>query len=194
MARSCGENTNISSNGTCCEKETSHTIPPVPKRVLSQSAFPPRMAFEKGKDYSVTRVGKSLLTQIKEDNFTLGETLSDELSNGVNEVAEQNVLLTKASRPTTSAGYRNYVISRNKQVAPASAQKRTFLLKNNKTGDVKKLTPVTPQKSVQFSLTNDTKGPNLEMTDKPKEDLINLVQSDKIPTDVDRNSSETEPE
>ena len=95
-----------------------------------------RTAFEKGKDYSVTRVGKPLLTQIKEDNFILGDTLSDELSNQVNEVAEQNVLLTEASRPTTSAGYMNYATSRNKQAAPASAQKCTFLLKNNKMGDV----------------------------------------------------------
>ena len=74
-----------------------------------------------------------MLTQIKEDNFILGDTLLDELSNDVNEVAEQNILLTKATRPTTSAGYRNYSTSRNKQAAPASAQKCTFLLKNNKT-------------------------------------------------------------
>ena len=71
---------------------------------MSQSAFPPRTAFKKGKDYSVMRVGKSLLTQIKEDNFVLGDTLSNKLSNRVIEVAEQNVLITKASRPTTSAG------------------------------------------------------------------------------------------
>ena len=56
------------------------------------------------------RVGKSLLTQIKEDNFILGDTLSDELSNRVNEVVE-------AARPTTSAGYRNYATTRNKQTA-----------------------------------------------------------------------------
>ena len=140
------------------------------------------------------RVSKSLLTQIKEDNFILGDTLSDELSNQVNEVAEQNVLLTKASRPTTSTGYRNYTTSRSKQTAPASAQKCTFLLKNNKTGDIKKFSPVTPHKSVQFNLTNDPKGSRQEMKDKPTQDLINLVQSDEIPTDIDRDSSETEPE
>ena len=50
-------------------------------------------------------------------------------------MAEQNVLITKASRPTTSAGYRNNATSRNEQAAPASAQKCTFLLKNNKTGN-----------------------------------------------------------
>ena len=31
------------------------------------------------------------------------------------------------------------------------------------------------------------------MKDKPTEDLINLVQSDEIPTDIDRDSSKTEP-
>ena len=140
------------------------------------------------------RVGKSLLTQIKEDNFILGDTLSDEWSNQVNEVVEQNVLLTKASRPTTSAGYRNYATSRNKQAAPGSVQKCIFLQKNNKTGDVKKLTPVISNKSVQFSLTNDSKGPKQEMKGKPTEDLISLVQSDEIPTDVDRDGSEIESE
>ena len=109
-------------------------------------------------------------------------------------MAEQNVLITKAARPTTSAGYRNYATPRNKQAAPASAQKCTFLLKNNKTGDMKKLTPVTPHKSVWLSLTNDSKGPKQEMKEKPTEDVINLVQSDEMPTDMDRDSSETEPE
>ena len=56
---------------------------------------------------------------------------------------------------------------------------------------MKKLTPVTPHKSVQFSLTNDSKGPKQETKDKPTEDGINLVQSDEMPTDVDRNSSKT---
>ena len=146
---------------------------------MSQSAFPPRTAFKKGKDYSVTRVGKALLTQIKEDNFILGDTSYDELSNRVNKVAEQNVLITKASRPTTSAGYRNYATSRNKQAAPASAQKPTFLLKNN----VKKLTPVTPHKSVRFSLTNDSKGPKQKQRTSLLK-TIHLVQSDEMPTDV----------
>ena len=109
-------------------------------------------------------------------------------------MAEQNFFITKASRLSTSAGYRNYATSRNKLAAPASAQKHTFLLKNKKTGDVKKLTPVTPHKSVQFSFTNDSKGPKQEMKDKPTEDLINLVQSHEMPTDMDRDSSETEPE
>ena len=59
---------------------------------------------------------------------------------------------------------------------------------------MKKLTPVTPHKSVWFSLTNDSKGPKQEMKDKPTEDLINLVQSDEMPTNVDRDGSETEPE
>ena len=58
---------------------------------------------------------------------------------------------------------------------------------------MKKLTPVTPHKSVQFSLTNDSKGPKQETKDKPTEDLINLVQSDEMPTDIDRDSSKTEP-
>ena len=71
--------------------------------------------------------------------------------------------------------------------------KHTFLLKNNKTGDIKKLTPVTSHKSVRFSLTNDSKGSKQEtMKDKPMEDLINLVQSDEIPH-LHRDSSETEP-
>ena len=194
MARSCSKHTNISNDSVHHEKEIPHAVSPTPKMVSSQSSLPPRTAFKKGKDYSVMRVGKSLLTQIKEDNFILGDTLSDELSNLVKEVAEQNVLLTKASRPTTLAGYRNYATSRNKQAAPASAQMHTFLLKNNKMGDVKKLTPVTPQKSVRFSLTTDIKGLKPETKDKPTEDLINLVQSDEIPTYVDRDSSETEPE
>ena len=127
MVRSSSEHTNILSDSVHHEKEIPHTVSPAPKRASSQSAFPPRTAFEKGKDYSIMRVGKSLLTQIKEDNFILGDTLSDELNNQVNEVAEQNVLLTKASRPTTLAGYRNYATSKNKQVTPASAQKHTFL-------------------------------------------------------------------
>ena len=54
--------------------------------------------------------------------------------------------------------------------------------------------PVASNKSVQFSLTNDSKGPKQETKDKPTEDLINLVQSDEIPTDIDRDSSEIEPE
>ena len=53
---------------------------------------------------------------------------------------------------------------------------------------------MTPQKSVWFSWTNDTKGLKQDTKDKPTEDLINLVQSDEIPTDVDRDGSETEPE
>ena len=135
MARNCGDNMNIVGNTVPHDREIAHTVSPVPTKASSQSMFPPRTAFKKGKDYSVTRVSKSLLTQIKEDNFILGDTLSDELSNRVNEVVEQNVLLTKAARPTTSAGYRNYATSRNKWAAPASTQKHTFLLKNNKTGD-----------------------------------------------------------
>ena len=67
-------------------------------------------------------------------------------------------------------------------------------MKNNKTGDMKKLTPETPHKSVRFSLTNDSKRPKQEMKGKPTKDLINLVQSDEMPTDMDRDSSETEPE
>ena len=43
-------------------------------------------------------------------------------------------------------------------------------------------------------MTNDTKRLKQDTKDKPTEDLINLVQSDEIPTDVDRDSSETEPE
>ena len=114
------------------------------------------------------KVGKSLLTQIKEYNFILGDTLLDELSNHVNEVAEQNILLTKAVRPTTSARYRNHATSRNKQAAPASVQKYTFLLKNSKTGDIKKLTPVTPQRSVRFSLSKDSnESKHGMMKDKP---------------------------
>ena len=43
-------------------------------------------------------------------------------------------------------------------------------------------------------MTNDSKGSKQEtMKEKPTEDLINLVQSDEIPTDIDRDSSETEP-
>ena len=54
--------------------------------------------------------------------------------------------------------------------------------------------PVTSHKPVPFSLTNDSKGSKQEMMkDKPTEDLINLVQSDEILTDIDRDSSETEP-
>ena len=166
---------NVASNAVPHDREIPHTASLALKRALSQSAFPPRTAFKKGKDYSIMTVGKSLLTQIKEDNFILGDKLSNELSNQINEMAEQNVLLTEPSRPTTSAGYRNYATSRNKQAAPASAQKHIFHLKNNKTGDVKKLIPVTSNKSVWFSLTNDSKGPKQEMKDKPTEDLINLV-------------------
>ena len=81
MARNCGENTNIVSNTIPHNREIAHTVSPVPKKASSQSMFPPRTAFKKGKDYSVMRVSKSLLTQIKEDNFILGDTLSDELSN-----------------------------------------------------------------------------------------------------------------
>ena len=119
MARNCGENTNIASDIVHCDREISHISSPALKRVMSQSAFPPRTAFKKDKDYSIVRVGKSLLTQIKEDNFILGDTLSDELCNQVNEVVEQNVLITKASRPTTSAGYRNYAHPKiNRQPQP----------------------------------------------------------------------------
>ena len=53
---------------------------------------------------------------------------------------------------------------------------------------------MTPQESVRFSLTADTKGLKSETKDKPTEDLISLIQSNEIPTDVDRDSSETEPE
>ena len=80
MARNCSENTNITSDTVHHDREISHTASPALKRALSQSAFPPRTAYGKGKDYSVTRVGKSLLTQIKENNFILGDTLSYELS------------------------------------------------------------------------------------------------------------------
>ena len=60
----------------------------------------------------MTGLGKSLLTQIKEDNFTLGDTLSDEMNNHVNEVAEQNMLITKAARPTISTSYKSYSMAR----------------------------------------------------------------------------------
>ena len=81
-------------------------------------------------------------------------------------------------------------VNKQHQLLP---QKHMFLLKNNKTGDIKKLTPVTPHKSVQFNLTNDSKGSRQGAKDKPTQDLINLVQSDEIPTDIDRDTSETEP-
>ena len=61
---------NITSDTVHHDREISHTTSPATKRAMSQSAFPPRTAFEKGKDYSVTRVGKSLLTQIKEDSVS----------------------------------------------------------------------------------------------------------------------------
>ena len=77
----CSKNMNIPSDTVHCDREISHISSPALKRAMSQSAFPPRTAFRKGKDYSVTRVGKSLLTQIKEDNFIPGDTLSNELSN-----------------------------------------------------------------------------------------------------------------
>ena len=32
------------------------------------------------------------------------------------------------------------------------------------------------------------------MKEKPTEELINLVQSDEMPTDMDKDNSETEPE
>ena len=70
MARNCGKNMNITNVNVHCDREISHATSLALKRALSQSAFPPRTAFKKGKDYSVTRVGKSLFTQIKEDNFT----------------------------------------------------------------------------------------------------------------------------
>ena len=74
MAKNCGENMNIAGDTVHHDREIPHTASAALKKALSQSAFPPRTAFEKGKDYSVMTVGKSLLTQIKEDNFILGDT------------------------------------------------------------------------------------------------------------------------
>ena len=118
----------------------------------------------------MTRLGKSLLTQIKEDNFTFGDTLFDELNNCVNEVAEQNILITKAVRPTISTSYKSYPTARNRQAAPASAQKHTFLLKNNKTGDVKTLTLLQPHtsKMVWFNINGVTKDPKEKSQDQDR--------------------------
>ena len=109
------------------------------------------------------------------------------------------MLITKAVRPTVSTSYKSYPTARNRQAAPASAQKCTFLLKNNKTGDIKVLTPLQPHtsKMVWFNIndvTKDSKEKSQDVvTDKTTtHDLINFVQSDKVPTDIDRDSTETE--
>ena len=81
MARNCSKNMSITNDTVHHDREISHATSPALKRALSQTAFPPRTAFKKGKDYSVMRVGKSLLTQIKEDNFILGDTFPNKLSN-----------------------------------------------------------------------------------------------------------------
>ena len=200
MARNCGDSTNVVSDTTQhYHRGNTRQVLTTSDRSLIQTAFPSQTAFEKGKDYSVTRLSKSLLTQIKEDNFILGDALSDELNNHVNEVAEQSMLITKAGRPTVSTSYKSYPTARNRQAAPASAQKCTFLLKNNKTGDVKVLTPLQPHtsKTVRFNINGVTKDPKEKsqdvVTDKTTtHELINFIQSDEVPTDIDRDSTETE--
>ena len=71
------------------------------------------------------------------------------------------MLITKAARPTVSTSYKGYPTARNRQAAPASAQKCAFLLKNNKTGDIKVLTPLQPHASkvVRFNINGVTKDP-----------------------------------
>ena len=109
------------------------------------------------------------------------------------------MLITKAARPTISTSYKSYPTARNRQAAPASAQKHAFLLKNNKTGDIKVLTPLQPyaSKTAWFNINGVTKDPKEKsqdiVTDKTTtHDLINFVQSDEVLTDIDRDSTETE--
>ena len=77
------------------------------------------------------------------------------------------MLITKAARPTISTSYKSYPTARNRQAAPASAQKRAFLLKNNKTGDVKALIPLQPHTSkvVWFNINGVTKDPKEKSQD-----------------------------
>ena len=86
-------------------------------------------------------------------------------------------------------------------MAPASAQKCTFLLRNNKTGDVKALTTSQPHtsKTVQFNINGTTKDPKdksqeIVMDEAATHDLINFIQSDEVPTDVGRDRTETDVE